>query len=474
MKKNIISLISGGAIVKLLALFYKMFLVRILSIEGMSLYSIMIPTIMLFLGIADFALPNTITKLVCENQALKIRNKALISKALLIGILIDIFLIIILILGLPFFNKIAQANLTIPYLMLIPLIPLVTINAIIKGYYQGINRSNIPSIANVIEQLTRIIFALLFLYNNSLEYALIGIILSMSVGELASLLYSLVILGKRSYCPQLIKNDDARKIIFLSLPSSLNRLIYSISNFLEPIIFTNALIKYWNHNDILKYFALINSYAIPLLAILGFIVSSISISIMPKMTKAYKLGNTLEFNDCLKIGLLLSFLVGGLQTIILLNSPKLITFFLYNDSSCYEMVVELSLVFILYYLEPILQIGIIVINKAKASLYISIVVLLIKLCLIYFLSTIFYGKGLIYALIISIIITFISYYFLLYSKTKLKLNINKPLLFLIFNLIFIFFLPKESIFSLIVLFINYSLFGYILFKRRITIFFNNK
>lgn len=84
--KNTLILIITSLIIRLLSLFNRIILTRLLGNEGISLYVISLPSIMLFMSIAGFSLNLVLAKIIAENQVTKkYSDKNILKKAILIG-----------------------------------------------------------------------------------------------------------------------------------------------------------------------------------------------------------------------------------------------------------------------------------------------------------------------------------------------------------------------------------------------------
>src|SRR5690554_6168267 len=247
--KNTLILIITSLIVRLLSLFNRIVLTRLLGNEGISLYVISLPSIMLFMSIAGFSLNLVLSKIVSENQVTKkYSDKAILKNAILIGFVTSLItaLILIIVIKPLVYVGLKQEKTFYPILSCIIFLPLVALNNIIRGYYNGKNQINISAYANLIEQVSRILVGTLFLYI-FLPYGLIisvtMAIIAMGIGEFISLIYSLVIL-KRKKVDVISKINDIspkKDIIRIGLPTTLSRLVGNFSLFLEPIIYTLAL-----------------------------------------------------------------------------------------------------------------------------------------------------------------------------------------------------------------------------------------
>ena len=69
--KNTIIILITSLIVKVIGMIGKILSTRILGLEGMNLYVLSYPTLLLFVSISGFSLNNSISKLVAEGIATK-------------------------------------------------------------------------------------------------------------------------------------------------------------------------------------------------------------------------------------------------------------------------------------------------------------------------------------------------------------------------------------------------------------------
>ncbi len=468
LKFKIMFLLFSGMFIKVLALVYKIILTRLINVDTLNIYFILTPTIMLFLGIADFSLSQSITKLVVENRTVKKSNYSLIMKGLFLGLLIDSVLVLVILI----FNKTILSSIHLegyiyPLLSTIILIPLVTVNAIAKGYFQGINKTEYGALANIIEQITRIIFSItvLIIFPMNNVYIITSLIISMIVGEIASLIFSLFNLRKHKLIDHIESSNDIKNILELSTPAVINRLIFTISNFLEPIIFTKALLKLnYHHSDIIHSFGQLSGFTMPLLLIFSFIPQAISISVMPKLTALYKEKKLENFQVLFNKSLLLCLILGVLPTILFFKFPSTILQLIYNNTDSSFLLKSMSLFFLVYYLEPMFHVVILITNRSVISLFLNTTICVTKLILIYFLSKYFGYYAYPIAIIVSIILTVLSYTFITNRDFKIYFPIKRLLVYFSLLGIYLYFINFESIILVILTSLFYLLTTFIFFK----------
>ena len=93
--KNIFILLVSGVLTKIFGMISKILYTRIAGIKIISLYTLIVPTLMLIISITQFSFPISISKLSAEG---KYKDKKLLSNAYFIGIIINIISFITIIL----------------------------------------------------------------------------------------------------------------------------------------------------------------------------------------------------------------------------------------------------------------------------------------------------------------------------------------------------------------------------------------
>src|SRR5574344_2796607 len=84
--KSTIILIIGGAVTKILGMIIKIIINRSIGLEALSLYTLITPTFMLLITLAQLGLPTAISKIVSEE---KIRSKKIILPIIPIAFLFN-------------------------------------------------------------------------------------------------------------------------------------------------------------------------------------------------------------------------------------------------------------------------------------------------------------------------------------------------------------------------------------------------
>ncbi len=408
--KTTLILLIGGLITKILGFIIKILYTRAIGTEGISLYTLITPTYSLMLAIASLGMPLAISKMVAEK---KVRSYKILSQAGLILLVINILLIILVFLFSDFIssNLLRDARVSILLKGAALTLPFVSVTSILKGYFYGKQKMVPNNFSNVIEQLIRIVFIIVFLpyfLNKSLIHGVLSLILISILTETISFLIYMSFLDKKiNINLKQIKYDEGitKDLLSISIPSVAGRFIGNIGFFFEPIILSYLMTKTGFSNDtfVLEY-GIYNGYAVSYLLLPSFFISAIATSLVPEISKFYGEGNKKMVKRRLKQGLYISLLFGGLVTIFMVIFAEPAMLLIYNTSSGYNYVKAMGLFFILYYLEAPLTSALQSIGKSKITFKISFWGVIIKLLSMALFAYLGFGM---YSLLISEIVNII-------------------------------------------------------------------
>ena len=285
--QSTIILIIGGFISKILGMFIKIVLTRTITTKGIGIYSLVLPTFNLFITLCSLGLPVAISKLISEEER---NHKKIVLTSVPFILLFNFLLMIFLFFIAPFLSKnLLHNKMTYYPLMAIGLtLPFICISSIMKGYFFGLEKMFPTTIANIIEQIVRLILTLTvvkYLMRYSLERAIIGVVLINILSEGASIFVLLAFIpsGKKITLHD-FKQDKMilKDLLDISIPTTGSRLIGSLSYFLEPIILTFTLTKIGYTTDYITVeYGIINGYVYSLLLLPSFFTMAISNALLP-------------------------------------------------------------------------------------------------------------------------------------------------------------------------------------------------
>ena len=395
MKRKLINsfiiLSSSTLISKVFSILNRMLLSRLLNEQGMALYILVIPTLSLCITLAQFSIPSAVFRLISNPQH---NNK----KVIITSILICFCTCLLMILALLCFSRIIAYNFLkqefafYPLLCMIPFIPLVGISGIIKNYYLGKEDVWTLSIAQLLEEISRIVFtyiAIIIFKNLEITYLVSIAILAMSIGELTSIIYLFFRLKRKvtfhHYSIQYFQDHFIGKdVMNIALPLTGSRILHSCYNFVEPIILVYFLMKYsMSETQIHLQYAIISGYVISILVTPTFFNNVVLRLLLPILNKdiAYQQKKALRIH--VLYGILICFLISLPFTILFYFWGDYCLLLMYNTKEGYNYLKYMSIPFTIFYLQTPLSATLQALNKNKEMFWMSTFECLIELiCLL--------------------------------------------------------------------------------------------
>lgn len=426
---NTLIIILSNFIIKILGLANKIFITRNLGTSGMSLYVLSFPTIMLFIGVAGFSLNITVSKLVSEAVTnKKYSPKEILKQSFSITFTLSVLIMVIYILLLKLITVrfLKNQDLFYPLLTGAPLILLVGISDGLKGYFTGIKKVNITSVANLVEQIGRTSFSVIFLII-MLPFGIITAtsfcLLALSFGEICSIIFCLFKIKK--YKVEIYENTHGEKeaILNLSIPNTLSRLLGNFTFFLEPIIYTFVLNKIgYEINDIQTNYTIIDAYVIPLLTFISFIPQAISFTMVPYISEAKALNKTKSIHYYIKKSLIFTIIPFMILSINLFFNADEFMFLIYRTKEGSHLIKYVIFFFLFFYLQVPLISTLHGLGEAKKVFISSTVVNILRtiFLIVFCLSKNLNFNALLVSITLEIIIGFIINYSLIKKITKFK------------------------------------------------------
>lgn len=414
-----IILLIGGFLIKILGMIIKIVMTRNIGLEGLSIYMLILPTISLFINLAQIGLPIALSRLVALNTK---NNKKLYLSILPITLIINVLISLFIIILAPYIsnNLLHNSTTKLGIIAISLIIPFTTLSSICRSYFFGKEKMFPHIFSLIIENIIRLLFMILILpkiNNLKIDYVIFILVASNIISELTSTIILVIFIPKninfsiKDLKPNLNYICDSFR---LGIPNVTSNLIYSLSFFLEPIILTNILTINYPLKLIIKEYGIITGYVIPLLTLPNFFTIAISQAIMPYITREYQKSNSKSILKTIYILMAMIILFGIVITIIFELHGKALLKFIYKTNFGNNYLKILSPIFILQYIQSIFIFTLNGIGKNKVIFYLSIISLLTKTILIIIFSFLHIG---IYSYILSIIINIIISTLYLTKKT---------------------------------------------------------
>jgi len=378
MKSNFVKstfiLLIGGFVTKILGMFIKIVMTRLLGTSGIGLYMLVSPTFMLLISIASLGLPVAVSKLVSENSR---NNKNVVFLCFPITLVVNIIIMFLMI----FFSDFIASNLLneprIKYALVCIgfVLPFISISSILRGYFFGRQMMVPHVVSNVVEDLIRLIVIAvgvpLFLIKG-VNYAICFVVLSNVISEIISFVILFFFLPKNF---KITKKDlyfdrqSVKDILFISLPTTGSRLIGNIGYFFEPIIMTYFLLKSGYSNEfIINEYGIFNGYVMPLVLLPSFFTMAISQALIPVVSYNYSKGNYSYVKKKIIQSILFSLLIGIPATLIFFFVPQIPLSFIYNTNEGISYIKFMSVVCLLHYIQSPISSSLQAMGRASDSM----------------------------------------------------------------------------------------------------------
>lgn len=401
--KGTIILLTAGLFIRILGFVNRIAIARFIGEEGVGLYMMAYPTFILAVTLTQFGLPIAISKRVAEAEATGNSHK--VKKILVISLLITGSLSIIftpaLFFGAPYIAEafFTDSRVMYPLLAITPVIPIIAISSVIRGYFQGKQNMKPSAISQVIEQSVRILLIIFFtkmFLPYGVHIAAAAVMVATIGGELISLIYLLTMFKirktfrlRRNFFKGLQNGKQiSNELMSIALPTMGSRMIGSISWFLEPIIVTQALaIAGITATLATKQYGSLTGFAMPLLFLPSFITVALSTALVPAISEAYSLRNYATIEKRLQQTLLFCIVSGALSVVILFVLAEPLMQLLFNSTNGAIFIQIMAPFFIFQYLQAPLQAVLQALDLARAAMINSLIGAVVKLIVIFFLAS---------------------------------------------------------------------------------------
>ena len=418
---SVIILLIGGLLTKLLGMFIKIMMSRLIGTEGLGLYMMVLPTFSLFIGIGQFGLPTALSKLVAEKRK---NNIKLFFSILPISLFINLLLIITIIVIAPVLanNLLHDPRCYLPILAIAVVIPFTSLSSICRSYFFGKEKMVPHVVSNLLEDIVRLtlmIIGIPFFLPKGLEYAVCYIILSNVISEGVSILVLFLFLPKKIQLKKedlIPKKDYMKESLSIGIPNTTGRLLGSIGYFLEPILLTTTLLSLgYSSKFITTEYGILSGYVMPLLLLPSFFTMAISQALLPVVSREYTRGNYTFVRRKIKQAILYSLAIGIPVTIFFIIFPEFPLKLIYHTNEGISYMRFLAPVCLFQYIQSPLSSCLDAMGRSRDAMIATTIGVIIRSIFLVLLSLLNIG---IWGLIIAISLNVLAVTF--YSLKKVR------------------------------------------------------
>lgn len=420
MKKALIAstfyLVAISFIAKVLSFLVRILLARKLSSDAMNYYTLAAPTMVFCITLAQMGIPAALSKVVAQSQDTK---KPLIV-SIFLSVINNLLLCLIYVICIPWlaYYVLKQKEIIPVLYAILPLIPLVSISGILKGYLFGIQKHVSANACQLFEELSRILFLFiiftLYPYMNIMTMAKVAMY-SVSVGETCSCLYMLfaiqIPLKHVKRLPQSfqqLQRHQFNEILSVSLPMTGSRLIGSLTYFLEPIVMVIGLTSL-QADEMVEAYGQLHAYILPIITMPSFLTVTLSNFLLPSFTYHYTRKRYAHAQKLFTIILGCCFFVGiGFSVLCYVCNEQMMMLFYHHQEGAL-LLKQLALPFSLFALQPVLGSMLHALSLSKQSVMDTLFGSITRLGVIFLCTSYLYTAALPLSLTIGMLVTTIMH-----------------------------------------------------------------
>lgn len=437
-------LMAAALVTRVMGFVYRIVLTRLIGASGMGLFQIVFPILGVVLTFVTAGLPVAISKLVAE--ALVGRDRVRVARILRVssGVILSLAVLFTLLMwfarGYVYAHWLADKRAYPTYLAMIPLVGIISIASIYRGYFQGLQDMGPTAWSSILEQTVRITSIWImasFLIKYSVAYAAAAAMVGMVLGELAGLAYLMVIHYRRARLIHILPDAPTRSLETtrqtlkaigeIAVPVTFSRLIGSVIYALEPILVTRALAVAGVATTLST--ALYGQYsgmAIPLLIFPTVFTGSLTTNLVPSVSEAMAGDERHRVRVRLAQSWQATAMVGFPTTVILTVFAEPLCRIIFKESAVGQILAIMAPAGFLLYLQGPLS-GILQgLNRAGIAMTNSIIGGVVRLGLIYVLASEPHLKilGVAWAVTLSVCFTTVLHFVWVYRFVGFAIRIE--------------------------------------------------
>lgn len=335
-------------IIGIIGFIYDIILSKFLGAEAMGLFQMAMSILMIFIIITTSGIPTALIKFIAEQNSRN--NDYAVNKALKVTMLFNLFLSIILSLILILSGKFItlkifkNEDMLFCVYLLSPVIIIISLNAIMRGYYYGMKNMIMPSIGQIIEHIMKFIIVLGFLYYvYPVEpvYGAMIAICGISIGELFDFIWISSAKKRRNRRHRGSENLPIKKIngitcltqiLLIAIPLTISNFFGILLRFMDTILIPNRLmILGYTNSEAVATFGRITGMTMPLVHLPFIVTSALVINLIPSLSEQVTLKNYRNMKSDIILAIKVTLLISIPLTVLYACLSEDLGLILYHD-----------------------------------------------------------------------------------------------------------------------------------------------
>jgi stage V sporulation protein B len=403
------TLVVVGILSKILGMVNKITLSRVIGAEGMGLYHMAFPTLILLLTLTTGGFPVAISKRIAEAEAEN--NPERVKRILHISLFCVCSLCFVLAGALyataSFITGTFLTDARVYYTLLAtaPAVIIIGISSVYRAYFQGKQNMVPTAVSQFVESLVRVISALLiaqWMLPYGIEWAAMGAMWGLVVGEvfgMIGLLYTYskekrkkILAGSKHYAQPDEHSPpwswEAKRLLQITIPVTGGKIVGALSYFFEPIIIAQSLaIAGLATSTATTFYGQLAGMAIPLLLFPTVLTYSISVTLIPALSEAAAQKDHRMVHKRLHQALRLALVTGAPCTVIMFVMAEPLSYLVYNDVEVAHILKMMAPFALFLYFQGPLAAALQALDEAKTALRNTVIGAAVKVITVFVLAT---------------------------------------------------------------------------------------
>lgn len=415
----------SGALSRIIGFFYRIFLSHTIGAEGVGIYQLIFPVYVLCFALTSAGIQSAISKYVAEAAVKKggITGRCYMSAGFILSLSLSILCSFYLYHYADFLatHVVCEYRTAPLFRILAYAVPCCSIHNSISGYYYGMKKAAIPSIAQLLEQIVRVLSVYL-IYRIHLQENL-DISPSIAVwgvvcGEAASALFTMAAIRFSKNQLRFLKTAMGQ-IGRLSLPLTGNRVVLNLFVSMEAILIPLKLQEFGlSNSDALSLFGVLTGMALPLILFPSSITNSLAVMLLPAVSEASAAGKDDKIKKAVSKSIAYCMVFGFACTAGFFFLGNFLGNFLFHSETCGNYIMALSFICPFMYLSSTLSSILNGLGKTVYTFCHNLVSISIRLLFAVFAIPAFGMKGYLWGLLASQIVLCACFVFSLREYVK--------------------------------------------------------
>lgn len=406
--KGTLILVAAGIVNRILGFVPRITLPRVIGAEGVGLYQLGYPFLIVILTVITGGIPLAVAKLVAEaeSEGNEAKTRSVLKSAMALSVALGILFTGFCYIAADWITSYLLTDKRVYYtfLSMSPIILIVSVAAVFRGYFQGRQNMIPTALSQTVETVVRIAAVLVFAYlmlPYGLEYAAAGAMLGVLAGEVAGMAVMLILYWStrnkyQTYSKAAIGSTHRhqggifalRHMIRISIPVTASKLVGSFSYFFESILISQSLAIAGVATAVATaQYGALQGMIIPVLTLPSALTYSLSVSLIPSLSEAAARKDMRTIHKRLHQSLRLALVTGAPFAVIMYVLADPLCYYLYRENEVGAMLRMMAPIALFIYFQAPLQAALQALDKPGTALVNTFTGALVKLVLIYLLAT---------------------------------------------------------------------------------------